>query len=227
MSPSVAPPFPFYIINKDIIKGSFPFRKTFLTPKLDFEARFRNPDFARPECSADLKSRNRTTETEQTEGEERSACRSPISQPRFQPPRVFRRPEEPEQNHGNGTNRRQRTLCLPKPDFTTSIPTAPRVPPTRRAETESRKRNKPKAKESFPVRRTRQFKDYSIFAPEDFKTRFQTSPSGSSESPLLSPLRHRYCQVNPPTERLNNTHGNICNQVTSVDEFRCFSAFCA
>ena len=146
MSPSVAPPFPFYIINKDIIKGSFPFRKTFLTPKLDFAARFR-------------------------------------------PPRVFRRPEEPEQNHGNGTNRR--------------------------------------AKESFPVRRTRQFKDYSIFAPEDFKTRFQTSPSGPSESPLLSPLRHRYCQVNPPTERLKNTHGNICNQVTSVDEFRCFSAFCA
>ena len=193
MSPSVAPPFPFYIINKDIIKGSFPFRKTFLTPKLDFEARFR-------------------------------------------PPRVFRRPEEPKQNHGNGTNRRRRTLCLPKPDFTTpishprfrsSILTAPRVPPTRRAGTESRKRNKPEAKESFPVRRTRQFKDYSIFAPEDFKTRFQTSPSGSSESPLLSLLRHRYCQVNPPTERLNNTHGNICNQVTSVDEFRCFSAFCA
>ena len=193
MSPSVAPPFPFYIINKDIIKGSFPFRKTFLTPKPDFAARFR-------------------------------------------PPRVFRRPEEPKQNHGNGINRRRRTLCLPKPDFTTpisqpdfapSIPTASRVPPTRRAETEPRKRNKPEAKESFPVRRTRQFKDYSIFAPEDFKTRFQTSPSGSSESPLLSPLRHRYCQVNPPTERLNNTHGNICNQVTSVDEFRCFSAFCA
>ena len=174
-----------------------------------------------------MKSRNRTTETEQTEDEGRSACRSPISQPRFRPPRVFRRPEEPKQNYGNGTNRRQRTLCQPKPDFTTSISTASRVPPTRRAETESRKRNKPKAKESFPVRRTRQFKDYSIFAPEDFKTRFQTSPSGSSESPLLSPLRHRYCQVNPPTERLNNTHGNICNQVTSVDEFRCFSAFCA
>ena len=74
MSPSVAPPFPFYIINKDIIKGSFPFRKTFLTPKLDFAARFR-------------------------------------------PPRVFRRLEEPEQNHGNGTNRRRRTLCLPKLDF--------------------------------------------------------------------------------------------------------------
>lgn len=190
MSPSVAPPFPFYIINKDIIKGSFPFRKTFLTPKLDFA--------------------------------------TPISTaPRVPPTRVFRRHEEPEQNHGNGTNRRRRTLCLPKPDFAPSISTASSVPPTRRAGTESRKRNKPEAKESFPVRRTRQFKDYSIFAPEDFKTRFQTSPSGSSESPLLSPLRHRYCQVNPPTERLNNTHGNICNQVTSVDEFRCFSAFCA
>lgn len=184
MIPATVPPFPFYIINKDIIKGSFPFRKTFHTPKPDFESRFR-------------------------------------------PPRVFRRPEEPKQNYGNGTNRRRRTLCLPKPDFTTPISTAQRVPPTRRAGTESRKRNKPEAKESFPVRRTRQFKDYSIFAPEDFKTRFQTSPSGSSESPLLSPLRHRYCQVNPPTERLNNTHGNICNQVTSVDEFRCFSAFCA
>ncbi len=65
MIPPTVPHFPFYIINKDIIKGSFPFRKTFLTPKLDFEARFRNPDFARPECSADLKSRNKTTETEQ------------------------------------------------------------------------------------------------------------------------------------------------------------------
>ena len=64
MIPPTVPPFPFYIINKDIIKGSFPFRKTFHTPKLDFEARFRNPDFARPECSADLKSRNKTTETE-------------------------------------------------------------------------------------------------------------------------------------------------------------------
>ena len=75
------------IINKDIIKGSFPFRKTFLTPKLDFAARFHSlisqPDFDRLECSADPKSRNRTTETEQTGGEGRSACRSPISQPRF------------------------------------------------------------------------------------------------------------------------------------------------
>lgn len=150
MSPSVAPPFPFYIINKDIIKGSFPFRKTFLTPKLDFAARFRNPDFDRLACSADPKSRNRTTETEQTGGEGK-----------------FSSPE------------------------------------------------------NTPIQRL------FYLCPEDFKTRFQTSPSGSSESPLLSLLRHRYCQVNPPTERLNNTHGNICNQVTSVDEFRCFSAFCA
>ena len=222
MIPPTVPPFPFYIINKDIIKGSFPFRKTFHTPKPDFEARFRPPS-----VPADPKSRNRTTETEPIGGVRKSVQPKLDFAARFRPPRVFRRPEEPEQNHGNGTNRRRRTLRLPKPDFTTPISTAPSVPPTRRAGTESRKRNKPKAKESFPVRRTRQFKDYSIFAPEDFKTRFQTSPSGSSESPLLSPLRHRYCQVNPPTERLKNTHGNICNQVTSVDEFRCFSAFCA
>ena len=130
MIPATVPPFPFYIINKDIIKGSFPFRKTFHTPKPDFESRFHNLDFNRPECSADPKSRNRTTETEQTEGEGRSACRSPISQPRFRPPRVFRRPEEPEQNPGNGTNRRRRTLCLPKPDFATSI-SHPRFRPPR------------------------------------------------------------------------------------------------
>lgn len=68
MIPPTVPPFPFYIINKDIIKGSFPFRKTFLTPKLDFEARFRTP-------------------------------------------RVFRRHEEPEQNHENGTNRRREKIC--------------------------------------------------------------------------------------------------------------------
>ena len=125
MIPPTVPPFPFYIINKDIIKGSFPFRKTFLTPKLDFEARFRNP-----------------------------------------------------------------------------IHTAPRVPPTRRAATEPRKRNKSEARESFPVRRTLQSEEYSIFAPEGFGTKFQTLPSGPSESPLLSPFRHRYCQVNPPAERL-------------------------
>lgn len=189
MSPSVAPPFPFYIINKDIIKGSFPFRKTFLTPK---------PDFAPSIPTASSVPPTRRAGTEPRKRNKPEAKDAPPAEARFH-----------------------------NPDFTTSIPTAPRVPPTRRAETESRKRNKPEAKESFPVRRTRQFKDYSIFAPEDFKTRFQTSPSGSSESPLLSLLRHRYCQVNPPTERLNNTHGNICNQVTSVDEFRCFSAFCA
>ena len=92
MIPPTVPPFPFYIINKDIIKGSFPFRKTFLTPKPDFATRFRpsrvscrpeepqqnhgngtnlqrslisQPDSDRPACSADPKSRNRTTETEQ------------------------------------------------------------------------------------------------------------------------------------------------------------------
>ena len=109
MIPPTVPPFPFYIINKDIIKGSFPFRKTFLTPKLDFEARFRPPRvFRRPEEP------EQTTETEQTGGEGHSACRSPISHPRFQPPRVFRRPEEPEQNHGNGTNRRRKKFSSPE-----------------------------------------------------------------------------------------------------------------
>ena len=231
MIPPTVPPFPFYIINKDIIKGSFPFRKTFLTPKLDFAARFHNPDFDRPACSADPKSRNRIPETEQTEGEGRSACRSPISQPRFRPPRVFRRHEEPEQNHGNGTNRRRRTLCqlkpISQPRFRTLDSDRPacsadpksrnRIPETEQTEGEG----KFFSPENTPIQRL------FYLCPEDFKTRFQTSPSGSSESPLLSPLRHRYCQVNPPTERLNNTHGNICNQVTSVDEFRCFSAFCA
>ena len=43
-------PFLFILINKDIIKGSFPFRKTFRTPKSDFEARFRPPRVScRPE----------------------------------------------------------------------------------------------------------------------------------------------------------------------------------
>ncbi len=115
MSPSVAPPFPFYIINKDIIKGSFPFRKTFLTPKLDFEARFR-------------------------------------------PPRVFRRPEEPEQNHGNGTNRRRRTLCLPKPDFTTRF-RPPRVfrrpeePKQNHGNGTNRRRKKFSSPENTPIQR--------------------------------------------------------------------------
>ena len=125
MIPPTVPPFPFYIINKDIIKGSFPFRKTFHTPKPDFE-------------------------------------------PRFRPPRVFRRPEEPEQNHGNGTNRRRRTLCLPKPDFATSISTASRVPPTRRAGTEPRKRNKPEAKDALPAE--------ARFRNPDFTTSIPTAP---------------------------------------------------
>ena len=170
MIPPTVPPFPFYIINKDIIKGSFPFRKTFLTPKLDFEARFRNPDFARPECSADLKSRNKTTETEQTGGEGRSACRSPISQPRFQPPRVFRRPEEPEQNHGNGINRRRRTLRLPKPDFEASIPTAPRVPPTR----VFRRHEEP---EQNPGNGTNRRRRTLCLPKPDFTTPISTAPS--------------------------------------------------
>jgi hypothetical protein len=116
VSPPVAPPFPFYIINKDIIKGSFPFRKTFHTPKPDFEARFRPPRvFRRPE-------EPKQNHGNGTNRRRRTLCQlKPISQPRFQPPRVFLRPEEPEQNHENGTNRRRRTLCLPKPDFTTPI----------------------------------------------------------------------------------------------------------
>lgn len=197
MIPPTVPPFPFYIINKDIIKGSFPFRKTFLTPKLDFEARFRNPDFARPACPANLKSRNRTTKTEPIGGVRKSV------QPKLDFAARFH-------------------SLISQLDF--DRPACSADPKSRNRTTETEQTG---GERNFPVRKTRQFKDYSIFAPEDFKTRFQTSPSGSSESPLLSPLRHRYCQVNPPTERLNNTHGNICNQVTSVDEFRCFSAFCA
>lgn len=183
MIPPTVPPFPFYIINKDIIKGSFPFRKTFHTPKPDFTTR-------------------------------------------FQPPRVFRRLEEPKQNHGNGTNRRRRTLCLPKPDFAPSISTARmfRRPeePEQTTETEQTGREG-----NFPVRKTRQFKDYSIFVPRKFRNLIPDIAVRSVRKSAFKPLRHRYCQVNPPTERLKNTHGNICNQVTSVDEFRCFSAFCA
>ena len=67
MIPPTVPPFPFYIINKDIIKGSFPFRKTFHTPKPDFEARFRPP-----RVPADPKSRNRTTKTEPIGGVRKS-----------------------------------------------------------------------------------------------------------------------------------------------------------
>lgn len=109
MIPATVPPFPFYIINKDIIKGSFPFRKTFHTPKPDFATRFQPPRvFRRPEEP------EQTTETEQTGGEGRSACRTPISNPRFRPPRVFRRPEEPKQNHGNGINRRRKKFSSPE-----------------------------------------------------------------------------------------------------------------
>lgn len=143
MIPPTVPPFPFYIINKDIIKGSFPFRKTFLTPKPDFATRFQPPRvFRRPEEP------EQTTETEQTGGEGRSACRSPISQPDF-----------------------DRLAC--------SADLKSRNKTTETEQTGGER--------NFPVRKTRQFKDYSIFAPEDFKTRLQTSPSGPSESPLLSP----------------------------------------
>ena len=126
MIPATVPPFPFLYYKQRYNQRKFSVPKNI--PHA--EARFRTLDFDRPACSADPKSRNRTTETKQTGGEGRSACRSPISQPRFQPPRVFRRPEEPEQNHGNGTNRRRRTLCLPKPDFTTPI-SRPRFRPPR------------------------------------------------------------------------------------------------
>lgn len=157
MSPSVAPPFPFYIINKDIIKGSFPFRKTFLTPKLDFEARFRNPDFARPACPANLKSRNRTTKTEPIGGVRKSV------QPKLDFAARFH-------------------SLISQPDFDRLACSADLKSRNKTTETEQTG-----GERNFPVRKTRQFKDYSIFAPEDFKTRFQTSPSGPSESPLLSP----------------------------------------
>ena len=103
MIPPTVPPFPFYIINKDIIKGSFPFRKTFLTPKLDFAARFRTPRvFRRPE------------EPKQNHGNGINRRRRTLCLPkpdfatRFRSPRVFRRPEEPdrttetEQTEGEG-----------------------------------------------------------------------------------------------------------------------------
>lgn len=103
MIPATVPPFPFYIINKDIIKGSFPFRKTFHTPKPDFATRFQPPRvFRRPEEP------EQTTETEQTGGEGRSACRSPISQPDFDRPacsadmKSRNRTTETEQTGGEG-----------------------------------------------------------------------------------------------------------------------------
>lgn len=161
MSPPVAPPFPFYIINKDIIKGSFPFRKTFLTPKLDFAARFHSLisqlDFDRPACPANPKNRNRTTETEQIGDVRKSA------QPKFDFTVRFRNP-------------------ISQPDFNRLACSADLKSRNKTTETEQTG-----GERNFPVRKTRQFKDYSIFAPEDFKTRFQTSPSGPSESPLLSP----------------------------------------
>lgn len=190
MSPSVAPPFPFYIINKDIIKGSFPFRKTFLTPKLDFATRFQPPRvFRRPEEP------EQTTETEQTGGEGRSACRSPISQPDFD---RLACPANPK-NRNRTTETEQigdvRKSAQPKFDFTVRFRNPISQPDFDRlaCSADLKSRNKTTETEqtggerNFPVRKTRQFKDYSIFAPEDFKTRFQTSPSGPSESPLLSP----------------------------------------
>ena len=100
MIPPTVPPFPFYIINKDIIKGSFPFRKTFLTPKLDFEARFRNPIQTAPRVPP-----TRRAGTEPRKRNELAA--KPDFATRFRPSRVFRRPEEPQQNYGNGTNRKR------------------------------------------------------------------------------------------------------------------------
>ncbi len=61
-------------------------RRTLCQLKPISQPRFRTLDFNRLECSADPKSRNRTTETEQTGGEGRSACRSPISKPDFDRP---------------------------------------------------------------------------------------------------------------------------------------------
>lgn len=110
MIPATVPPFPFYIINKDIIKGSFPFRKTFHTPKPDFTTPISQPRFQPPRVF------RRPEDPEQNHGNginrrRRTLCQlKPISQPRFRPPRVFRRHEEPEQNHGNGTNRRRRKV---------------------------------------------------------------------------------------------------------------------
>ncbi len=109
MIPPTVPPFPFYIINKDIIKGSFPFRKTFLTPKLDFEARFRNPIQTAPRVPP-----TRRAGTEPRKRNELAA--KPDFATRFRPPRVFRRPEEPQQNHGNGTNLQRSPISQPDSD---------------------------------------------------------------------------------------------------------------
>lgn len=181
MIPPTVPPFPFYIINKDIIKGSFPFRKTFHTPKPDFEARFRPPS-----VPADPKSRNRTTETEPIGGVRKSVQPKLDFAARFRPPRVFRRPEEPEQTtETEQTGGEGRSACrspISQPDFDRLACSADLKSRNKTTETEQTG-----GERNFPVRKTRQFKDYSIFAPEDFKTRLQTSPFGPSESPLLSP----------------------------------------
>ena len=58
-------PFLFILINKDIIKGSFPFRKTFRTPKSDFEARFRPP---RVSCRPEEPEQNGRAGTKQRRG---------------------------------------------------------------------------------------------------------------------------------------------------------------
>ena len=58
-------PFLFILINKDIIKGSFPFRKTFRTPKSDFEARFRPP---RMSCRPEEPEQNGRAGTKQRRG---------------------------------------------------------------------------------------------------------------------------------------------------------------
>ena len=130
MIPATVPPFPFYIINKDIIKGSFPFRKTFHTPKPDFTTSISTAPSVPPtrRAGTELRKRNKPEAKDALPAEAR--FHNPDFAARIRPPRVFRRPEEPKQNHGNGTNRRRRTLCLPKPDFATSI-SHPRFRPPR------------------------------------------------------------------------------------------------
>ena len=126
MIPATVPPFPFYIINKDIIKGSFPFRKTFHTPK---------PDFAPPISTASRVPPTRRAETE---------------------PRKRNKPEAKD--------------ALPaEARFRIPTSTAPRVPPTRRAGTEPRKRNKPEAKDALPAE--------ARFRNLDFAPSISTAPS--------------------------------------------------
>ena len=94
-------PFLFILINKDIIKGSFPFRKTFRTPKSDFEARFRPPRVSR-----------RPEEPEQNGGEGNLPDRRNV-----RPPRVSRQPEEPEQNGRAGAKQRRRKVFQSEKTF--------------------------------------------------------------------------------------------------------------